>query len=393
MLRLILFRVMALLGLLISSAMMVDYVRPVPAFCGFRSGCDQVVLSAYGRIAGLPLPAIGVVAFAAFYVMTLVTNSSARKLLGPMAIAAGVAGLSLVLLQKFVLRQMCPFCLMADIAAILLAAVELGLAEQRRSDTPGDSVQRDVSLSSGESNTTAVATTWRTWIRMMALALPFAFAVAPLIWSAVKPSPAMPEQLKLLQKPGKTVVVEITDFGCAHCRASHAVTESFRTEHADVDWHRLVVSMKAESGAELAAHSWMAADRQCKADAMADALFGHQQHTQETCRAAAVMAGLDLSQFETDMADGQLTESLRQRAAWVKASQAQGLPQLWINDVVVIGEPTKAILNAAWRRAASNQTSIKRRHRVYPGGPRLLHYSDSHFRCDTGRAKASKPPG
>ena len=50
----------------------------------------------------------------------------------PAAITAGLCGLGLIAIQVFLIRQLCPLCLITDAAALLLAAVELGIAPGSR---------------------------------------------------------------------------------------------------------------------------------------------------------------------------------------------------------------------------------------------------------------------
>lgn len=55
-------------------AMAVDYLLPIPAFCGFRAGCDEVTQSAYGSPLGIPLPFVGLLSFGGFFVVTVFSS-------------------------------------------------------------------------------------------------------------------------------------------------------------------------------------------------------------------------------------------------------------------------------------------------------------------------------
>ncbi len=125
--RLLAFRLLSLVAVAVSTAMVLDAYLPAPAFCGFRAGCDEVTHSAFGKLAGIPLSLWGLVAFATFYTLTLFPDRNSAGRSARFAIVAGVVGLGLVAEQVFLLKQTCPFCLIIDTCGILLAAVELGL--------------------------------------------------------------------------------------------------------------------------------------------------------------------------------------------------------------------------------------------------------------------------
>ncbi len=117
------FRVVSLLGLAFASLLVTDDMRRAPAFCPYESGCAAVTTSPYGRPLGIPLSTIGLAAFGTFYALTLFPGTIADRIQGPLALVAGVTGLALLAIQWLILQQICRFCLVADAAGILLAAV------------------------------------------------------------------------------------------------------------------------------------------------------------------------------------------------------------------------------------------------------------------------------
>ena len=119
-------RVLPLAALFVCAALLVDYLRTTPALCGFRSGCQAVIQSNYGRPLGVPLPLVGLCIFGVYFALAVYPSSVCRRLLGPLSIVIGLGGLFLASVQVLVLRQTCPFCLVVDAIAILLAAMELG---------------------------------------------------------------------------------------------------------------------------------------------------------------------------------------------------------------------------------------------------------------------------
>ncbi len=90
------------------------------------------------------------------------------------------------------------------------------------------------------------------------------------------------------------------------------------------------------------------AERQGLGKEMADALFATEEHSPEAIAALAEELGLDSAAFSACLNDADLSETL----AWVEAADNGGLPQVWINDLVLIGQQTPASLEGALRRVA-----------------------------------------
>ncbi len=181
--------------------MLVDAWRTTPAFCSFRAGCDEVTNSRYGRALGLPLSLWGLIAFGSFYTLTLLPTPRVRRLLGPLAILAGLIGVALVAVQFYLLKRSCPFCLLVDAAAILLATVELAVS-------PTDDA--------------APAATGRRWLWGSAALIA---VTSPLVWSLFKPSPPVPAEVQAHWVEARINIVELTDFACPFCRESHVAME------------------------------------------------------------------------------------------------------------------------------------------------------------------------
>ena len=336
--RLVAFRLLALLGLALSMAMLVDALSPAPPFCGFQAGCESVTHSAYGQLLGLPLSAWGAAAFAGFYALTLGRRSETR-FLGPAALAAGMAGMALIVIQLFVLRRTCPFCLMIDAAALLLAVVELLL--------PAPVEQSAVST--GDKAPTTTQTRARpAWIVAGFLAL-----VASPVWTLLKPAPQMPDAVRALQSVGQVRLVEITDFACPHCRATHPAVSEFLRRHPEVALTRIVAPLKTHADGRPPARAYLAAVRQGRGEKMAELLFATDDRSPETVRKLAAEVGLDMASFDTDLADPGFDRELDATVAWVEAGDASGLPQIWLADLPLLGAQKLEGLEAAWARLQS----------------------------------------
>jgi len=108
----------------------VELAGDVPS-CGLVSGCEQVALSSYARIGGVPTALLGVLFTATLLVMALAwwRTEVYGLLLGHYALSlVGVLfNVYLFYLQAFVIRAMCIWCLTFEAATLLVFVVALAL--------------------------------------------------------------------------------------------------------------------------------------------------------------------------------------------------------------------------------------------------------------------------
>lgn len=341
--RLIAFRLLSLVALAVCMAMVLDAYLPAPAFCGFRAGCDEVTHSRFGALAGMPLSLWGLFAFAAFYILTLFPESRLGKQIGAIAIIAGTIGLGLVAIQVFVLKQTCPFCLIVDLCAILLAAVELGL-------TPTKPVPVHSEPAEGTAAPTPTPSVPRRGLWVVAGVLA---AAAPLAWTVLKPPPEVPVGIQIQWVKDRINVIEITDFACPHCRALHPVIEEFRALHADdIHFVRIVVPGERDANSKHAALAYRSTELTGLEDEMADALFASDDLSPAALRMIAEEVGINMVHYDHFVSDPDRIEDVVGMTEWAKGNIPDALPQVWINDIPLIGEQTLESLEAAYARAS-----------------------------------------
>src|SRR5258706_8020742 len=122
---LLIFRLAILVALGVSSALLIDYFRPLPAFCDVGSGCDKVRASGYGSVFGVPLPLLGVLGFALLMAVSLRKSEQAHHFTRILALVAGVSGVLLLLTQALVVKVFCKLCIVVDSAAIVAGLAAL----------------------------------------------------------------------------------------------------------------------------------------------------------------------------------------------------------------------------------------------------------------------------
>ncbi|MDB5237547.1 MAG: Vitamin epoxide reductase family protein [Parcubacteria group bacterium] len=95
------------------------------------SGCNQVAQSVYSHFMGLPLALYGVVFYGVLFIIAAVLFVLPIRILYRAAIALGVIGivlsLYLVVLQIFVIKALCVYCLASMAIALLIFFVTLRL--------------------------------------------------------------------------------------------------------------------------------------------------------------------------------------------------------------------------------------------------------------------------
>ena len=325
-----------------SAMLLVDYVRPLPVFCGEGQGCSVLRQSAWARPLGIPLPAIGLLGFAALAVAALWPGPRARRVHLGLAAAAAVAALGLISLQV-VLATFCKFCLVVDVSA--LAVLAGAYLRFRAEFDPPPLLPRAFGAA-----TVAAA------------------AVVPLgLGVLVPPPPPPPEvdipaetplpiRVEMAQTPkGKVTVVDFVDFECPFCRRAHREVHALLEAHpGEVRLVRKHVPLEhAHPHARDAARAAVCAEKLGKGDAMADALFETPVEQLTLDGTAALAAGLGLADdaFRNCFADPSTDTLIDADTLDYRLTQGAGLPTLWFNEERVLGARPREALEEALARA------------------------------------------
>jgi uncharacterized membrane protein/glutaredoxin len=119
--------VAASIGLIVASYLAFVDVTGGSTLCFAGSACDVVRASSYGRLAGLPVALLGVLYFGAVVAASTIKplrRPAVLHLLGGVGLGAAVV---FVGLQAVVIQAWCPYCLVADAAAIVIGVRALSL--------------------------------------------------------------------------------------------------------------------------------------------------------------------------------------------------------------------------------------------------------------------------
>jgi protein-disulfide isomerase/uncharacterized membrane protein len=332
-------RVAALVALLASAALAVDYLSANPAFCGAESGCGAVRRSGFGYLPGssIPVPVLGIAAFSVLFTLSLF--ESQRKLLSIAALVGGVLGVLLLGVQAFVVGALCALCVVVDLAAVVAAVA--GHFLYRSAEAVGHD-----------------PLTKPTWAL-----LAFLVPAIPIAWAPLKPPPGVPPEVAAHFAAGKINVVEFVDFECPFCRMLHPVLKAVAAEYGDqVHFVRLDLPLASHPFARGAARAHVCGAELGKAEAMADALFESEDLSEEGLRATAQKVGLDKAQFERCLGapstEGRIKKTeriLRDAGVW------QGLPTTFVGEKMLVGAQDVAVFRDAFelaKRGESESTGV-----------------------------------
>jgi predicted DsbA family dithiol-disulfide isomerase/uncharacterized membrane protein len=163
--RMALLRLTAMAALVASALLTYDTLHPDRAFCPLAEACEKARSSALGEIIeGLPTSVLGMLAFGALYLLTLLPLEWSRFLLKPAGALAALASGVFFGYQALVLKTYCPLCLVADFAGLVAGLITLtwpALPQRRSGRRVG-----------GESGASRVA--W-TLAALLAVVAPFAW--------------------------------------------------------------------------------------------------------------------------------------------------------------------------------------------------------------------------
>lgn len=331
------------LGASISSA--VDWFAPAPAFCA-DVGCANVKSSAFSSVLGIPTPVLGIAFFAAAALLTFQGSTISKRARKPVAVAGGLVGVSLILVQAFVVHAWCKLCLVADLAGIAHAAAVLGGARSIRT-----SAARAL------------------------LATPAVGAVvgALALWTRAPEEPPIPAgvpdvveraQVTPLSEEGlaELTVVEFVDFECPFCREMQArLTAAMEQVPHRVRVVRKMTPLPQHEGAMPAALAWCCAEQQGRGDEMADALFSAppEDLTPEGCARMAECIGLDMEQYRRSLSDPATHERVAADMTDARAAGVHRLPTIFVGTERVTGasRSTTELVSLLDRAAASRASA------------------------------------
>ncbi len=95
-------------------------------------GCETVQSSSYAKLAGIPVPVLGLVGYLGILATALVPGDQARAAGAALALAGLAFSGYLLLVQIFAIGAFCQWCLASDLVMLLLAAATVARLRDRQ---------------------------------------------------------------------------------------------------------------------------------------------------------------------------------------------------------------------------------------------------------------------
>lgn len=125
----------ALIGLADAVYLTIHHYTAEPVPCSIVEGCEMVLTSDYAAIGGVPIAAVGALAYIAAFVLaalTLAGKTGSWKIFGVHTSLMAAVTLYLIYLQGFVIGAFCQFCLLSAAVTFTLFLIFVLSAVLRR---------------------------------------------------------------------------------------------------------------------------------------------------------------------------------------------------------------------------------------------------------------------
>lgn len=117
---------LSLVGLADSIYLTVEHLAGRSVQCTITSGCEEVLTSVYATVGGVPLAALGALAYFTVFSLAILAafgNGWAGKIMLYVVGLMLAVSIYLFILQAFVLHAFCQFCLLSGAVTLLLAII------------------------------------------------------------------------------------------------------------------------------------------------------------------------------------------------------------------------------------------------------------------------------
>ncbi|HEX8138369.1 MAG TPA: vitamin K epoxide reductase family protein [Pyrinomonadaceae bacterium] len=121
---------LALLGLADALYLTINHLTGQTARCTVTGGCNEVLGSAYATIGGIPVAALGTLAYFTVFSLATLALFGYRLAAQLLAVVVGLMLLStlwLLFVQAFILHKYCEYCLFSAAITLLLTGLVVAL--------------------------------------------------------------------------------------------------------------------------------------------------------------------------------------------------------------------------------------------------------------------------
>lgn len=124
--------IFAIFTLCISLFLAVSEALKISVPCDLTGGCEVVLNSRYSRFLGLPLPYMGIIFSSVIIITSLLANHYGRfRVLLTYFLGIGaLISLTLLVIQFFVLKSVCQYCLIVDVLVVAMFLWDLHIQKE-----------------------------------------------------------------------------------------------------------------------------------------------------------------------------------------------------------------------------------------------------------------------
>ena len=327
-----LFAIPTLAGLVASSILVVDYLRPIPVYCEEGGGCEAIKHTQEAFTFGfLPTPLLGVAGFLLLGMLMLIRGRWARLTLVIVASLAAAFGGHLLATQVEY-GVFCKYCVVADVSSLAIMAAST-IRMLKKWDWPAG---------------------WRR--RLGGTTALLAAAAVPMVFGFTRKIPVPDPIVKEIAAtpPGMVTVVDFVDWECPFCRRTNLALEPIIAAHAArIRLVRRQVPLQMHPHAMDAARAACCGEKLGKGDEMAIALLTTdvENLTPDGCQKLASGLGLESAAYSACVQDPSTQSKIDADIQEFHAAKGAGLPTIWVNDTPLFGEQTQESLGQAIQSA------------------------------------------
>lgn len=360
---LLVYRALTLVAFSTSVALWIDYSVESPPFCGGAGGCAALRQSGLGYLplgAGLPLPALGALAFFLLLVSSLGPRSVRSRVALTLGITTGVVALLLLALQAL-LGVFCSLCVVVDLCGVGIGVAVLGLRRAGFESTQDEEerVEQIVSSSELSSEARSIRGVWRDDSRVYEAPTPlvrpperslfllkkrgyvgllFLGALLPLSYPQVVRQSSAPDSVRSLFVPDRVNVVEFFDFECPHCRHLVPRMDRIAADYGTrVHLVRRHVPLPSHPNAERAARVALCAGEQGQEEAVTQVLLAAPDLTDSGISSALKSLPLDSAKLASCLSSNRPARRLAEDLSRIQKAGFEGLPTTYIEGYRVVG--------------------------------------------------------
>ena len=117
--------VLAVIGLGIAGYLTYVHYAGIHVLCAASGGCETVQTSSYAKLAGIPVPVLGLVGYVGILVSLFVPGDPGRLATAGIALVGFGFSLYLTYLELFVIKAICQWCVGSAVLMTVIAVLSV----------------------------------------------------------------------------------------------------------------------------------------------------------------------------------------------------------------------------------------------------------------------------